>query len=196
MQVRSAPVCSHPKERGVRPVMVQICSNHLLKTVGICVCVSVCVCVCVCVCEDETPSRTCSCSTDDLVIPELVFWLQSLNHDTAGPRNPLCLLPAILIPPTPPPLSHSTPWSWGLRLAKVPPSDVAQPSVEELAWFNTAGTSAGYCAWSCSAAGSRQKPHGRSLWRDADRGQVCEDSWGVQRRKGGGRGAEGEPPKQ
>lgn len=29
---------------------------------------------------------------------------------------------------------------------KVPASDVAQPSVVELAWFNAAGTSEGYCA--------------------------------------------------
>lgn len=43
------------------------------------------------------------------------------------------------------------------------PSDVAQPSVVELAWFNAAGTRAAYCARSCSAAGSRQKPHCEGL---------------------------------
>lgn len=95
-----------------------------------------------------------------------------------------------------PPHSSLTPflfWLTHLRLGKVQPSDVAQPSVAQSAWFNAAGTSEGYCAGSCDAAGSRQKPHGGSLWRDAGRGQDCGDSWDVQRRKEGSRRAEGSP---
>lgn len=81
--------------------------------------------------------------------------MTQLADENLFPFSPLCSI-------TPPP------WSCGVRLGKVPPSDVAQPSVVELAWFNAAGTRVGYCAWSCSAAGSRQKPHCESLWREAN----------------------------